>query len=77
MYLFWKDLNPKLRTVRVLSKPDLKFCPKRWEEREVPVPAELASCWNAIPYRSTAPRLSVTNQGIRDKISCDALQTDR
>ncbi len=25
MYLFWKDLNPKLRTVRVLSKPDLKF----------------------------------------------------
>jgi len=41
MYLFWKDLNPKLRTVRVLSKPDLKFYPKRWEEREVPVPAEL------------------------------------
>jgi hypothetical protein len=28
MYLFWKDLNPKLRTVRVLSKPDLKFYPK-------------------------------------------------
>jgi integrase len=54
MYLFWKDLNPKLRTVRVLSKPDLKFFPKRWEEREVPVPVELAELLERIPYRLTA-----------------------
>jgi site-specific recombinase XerD len=42
MYLFWRDLNLKLRTVRVVSKPDLGFSLKRWEEREVPVPVDLA-----------------------------------
>lgn len=42
MYLFWKDRDPRLRTVRGLSKADLKVFPQRWEEREVPVPAELA-----------------------------------
>ncbi len=42
MHLFWRDLNLKLRTVRVLSKPELSFFPKRWEEREVPVPVDLA-----------------------------------
>ena len=41
MYLFWSDVNLALRTVRVTAKPDLNFYPKRWEEREVPAPAEL------------------------------------
>ena len=41
MYLFWSDVNLALRTVRVTAKPDLGFYPKRWDEREVPAPAEL------------------------------------
>lgn len=69
MYLFWKDLNPKLRTVRVLSKPDLKFYPKRWEEREVP---NWRSCWNGIPYRLTVRSCFRHQLGIGNRISCDA-----
>jgi integrase/recombinase XerD len=37
VHLFWSDINFALNTVRVTSKPDLGFWPKRWEEREVPV----------------------------------------
>lgn len=42
VHLQWQDLNLKLRTVRVTAKPHLGFYPKRWEEREVPLPAQLA-----------------------------------
>ena len=49
MYLFWKDLSPQLRTVRVTAKADLGFFPKRSEEREVPVPAELAELLESHP----------------------------
>ncbi len=41
MYLAWADLNLDLRTVRVTAKPQLGFYAKRWEEREVPIPAHL------------------------------------
>lgn len=41
MYLFWSDVNLNLRTARVTSKRDLGFAPKRWEEREVPITAQL------------------------------------
>ena len=41
MYLFWSDINVQLRTVRVTAKPELGFYPKRWEERQIPAPAEL------------------------------------
>jgi len=41
MYLFWSDVNFELRTVRVTAKPELGLYPKRWEDREVPAPAEL------------------------------------
>ena len=37
----WSDLNFELRTVRVTSKPELGFYPKRWEDREIPAPVEL------------------------------------
>ena len=40
-FLFWSDINLKLRTIRVTSKPNLGFSPKRWEEREIPIPVEL------------------------------------
>jgi integrase/recombinase XerD len=41
MYLHWSDVNFELRTVRVTAKPELRFYPKRWEDREVPAPVEL------------------------------------
>jgi integrase len=41
MYLTWADLNLGLRTARVTAKPQLGFYAKRWEEREVPIPAHL------------------------------------
>jgi integrase len=43
MYLFWSDVNLASRTIRITSKPDLGFFPKRWEERKVPVPVRLAN----------------------------------
>ena len=67
MYLFWKDLNPKLRTVRVLSKPDLKFYPKRWEEREVPVPAELAELLERHPVSIGSPFVFPSPTGNREQ----------
>jgi hypothetical protein len=41
MYLFWSDVSLQLRTIRVTTKPDLGFFPKRSEEREIPLHAEL------------------------------------
>jgi integrase len=35
MFLRWSDVNFELRTVRVTSKPELGFYPKRWEDREI------------------------------------------
>jgi integrase/recombinase XerD len=67
MYLFWKDLNPKLRTVRVLSKPDLKFFPKRWEEREVPVPVELAELLENHPITIDSPFVFPSPTGNREQ----------
>ncbi len=67
MYLFWKDLNPKLRTVRVLSKPDLKFFPKRWEEREVPVPVELAELLERHPVSIDSPFVFLSPTGNREQ----------
>ena len=42
MYLFWGDVNFQLRTIRVTAKKELGFSPKRCEEREIPLHAELA-----------------------------------
>src|ERR1700687_1335254 len=67
MYLFWKDLNPKLRTGRVLSKPDLKFFPKRWEEREVPVPVELAELLESHPVTIDSPFVFPSPTGNREQ----------
>jgi site-specific recombinase XerD len=44
VFLFWSDINLKLRTIRVTSKPHLGFSPKRWEEREIPIPSNWPDC---------------------------------
>jgi integrase len=49
-YLFWTDVNFRLRTIRVTSKPHLGFSPKRWEERQVPVPVQLTEMLEARPH---------------------------
>jgi len=41
VHLVWNDVHFQLNTVKVTAKPDLGFYPKRWEEREVPVPKQL------------------------------------
>jgi integrase/recombinase XerD len=41
VHLAWSDINFSLTTVKVTVKPELGFSPKRWEEREVPVPKQL------------------------------------
>lgn len=41
MYLFWSDINLDLCTIRVTTKRELGFAPKRWEEREVPITMQL------------------------------------
>ena len=51
MYLFWSDVNLDLRTARVTSKPDLGFTPKRCEEREVPITAQLVDLLRNHPHR--------------------------
>jgi site-specific recombinase XerD len=71
MHLFWRDLNLKLRTVRVVSKPELRFFPKRWEEREVPVPVDLAQLLATHP-RSTARSCSRHPLAIGNRTSCGA-----
>jgi len=48
--LRWDDINFKLSTVRVTAKADLGFSPKRWEEREVPVPNKLIEALQAYPH---------------------------
>ena len=67
MYLFWKDLNLKLRTVRVVSKPDLGFSPKRWEEREVPVPVDLARLLANHPQSIDSPFVFPSPTGNREQ----------
>jgi integrase len=67
MYLFWRDLNLKLRTVRVVSKPDLGFSPKRWEEREVPVPVGLAQLLTNHPQTIDSPFVFPSPTGNREQ----------
>jgi integrase len=52
VHLVWSNLNFKLRTVRVTAKPQFGFYPKRWEEREIPIPVQLAQMLREHPRRS-------------------------
>lgn len=52
VHLMWSDVNFQLRTIRVTAKPKLGFYPKRWEEREIPIPAQLARLLREHPRRA-------------------------
>lgn len=51
VHLFWTDLNFELQTARVTAKPEFGFYPKRWEEREVPIPTKLIDILRRHPRR--------------------------
>jgi integrase len=50
MYTYWDDVNFAASTVRVSHKPDRRWTPKGYKEREIPIPAKLAKnlkAWKA------------------------------
>lgn len=67
MYLTWNDVSFRLRTARVTAKPDLGFFPKRWEEREVPVPSELAQLLENHPHTLGSAFLFPSPTGNREQ----------
>ena len=64
--LCWDDVNFALNTVRVTAKPDLGFSPKRWEEREVPVPKRLIELLEAHPRKEHCRFVFPSPPGNRD-----------
>jgi integrase/recombinase XerD len=67
MYLYWTDLNLRLRTVRVTAKPDRVFYPKRWEEREVPIPSELVHLLQDHPRTNSSSFVFPSPRGNREQ----------
>jgi integrase len=58
MYSYWSDINFKASTARVSHKPDRGWTPKAYKEREIPIPAKLASRIKAIHHAMTAGELA-------------------
>ncbi len=66
MYLTWEDVNFTLNTIRVTAKPQLGFYPKRWEEREVPVPKNLTALLKEHPRMEKSPFVFPSPRGNRE-----------
>ena len=66
MYLIWEDVNFTLNTIRVTAKPQLGFYPKRWEEREVPVPKNLTALLKDHPRMEKSPFILPSPRGNRE-----------
>ena len=47
MHTYWTDVNMKANTVRVAHKPDRGWEPKRYKEREIPIPPKLVESLRA------------------------------
>jgi integrase/recombinase XerD len=47
MYTYWTDINFKASIVRVSHKPERGWTPKAYKEREIPIPATLATSLKA------------------------------
>lgn len=75
-HLCWPDLNFNLNTIRVTSKPDLGFWPKRWEEREVPVPKPLIELLRTHPRQGNSRFVFPSPKGNREQnmlLRCKAI----
>ena len=66
VHLFWTDISLELQTVRVTAKPELGFYPKRWEEREVPIPVQLIDLLKAHPRRGSCSLVFSSPRGNRE-----------
>ncbi|HLY60999.1 MAG TPA: tyrosine-type recombinase/integrase [Terriglobia bacterium] len=66
VHLIWDDINFNLNTVRVTAKPDLGFSPKRWEEREVPVPKRLIGFLKNHPHANGSRFVFPSPRGNRE-----------
>jgi integrase/recombinase XerD len=67
VHLMWSDANLLLRTIRVTAKPKYSFSPKRWEEREVPVPAQLIEMLAEHPRRAGSELVFPSRTGNREQ----------
>ena len=52
MYTYWSDINFSAATVRVSHKPDRRWTPKAYREREIPVPDKLITSLKAWKAKS-------------------------
>jgi integrase len=76
MYLFWGDVCFQLRTIRVTAKKDLGFSPKRCEEREIPLHAELAKLLASHPHPENTQFVFPSPTGNREQnllLKCKAV----
>ncbi len=76
MYLFWGDVSFQLRTIRVTAKKDLGFSPKRCEEREIPLHAELAKLLDCHPRHDRCQFVFPSPTGNREQnmlLKCKAV----
>jgi integrase/recombinase XerD len=71
VHLFWTDVKFDLNTIRVTAKPDLGFSPKRWEDREVPVPRALLDLFASHPRREGCRFVFPSPRGNREQHMLD------
>jgi integrase len=64
--LSWNDINSTLNLIKVTGKPDLGFYPKRWEDREVPVPKQLIDRLKKHPHRESSRFVFPSPRGNRE-----------
>ncbi len=70
-HLVWTDINFRLRTIRVTAKGKYGFCPKRWEEREIPVPTKLVEVLERHPKFPGSPFVFPSPKGNREQHMLD------
>jgi len=68
MYCYWSDVNLNASTVRVTHKPDRGWTPKAYKEREIPIPAKLASSLKAWKARENGCPLLFPTAGCNPKL---------
>ena len=71
MFLFWSDLRLDLHTARVTAKRAYGFSPKRCEEREVPISAELVELLKRHPAMPGTPFVFPSPTGNREQHMLD------
>ena len=67
IYLIWSDIQADLKVLRVTAKPTWAFYPKRWEEREVPLTAQLAELLQQHPKRQGSEFVFPSRTGNREQ----------